>query len=223
MPVGESILIVHDDQLTASRISGALEVSGYRVTAMHSAHEGLRALYDTRPDLVVLRKDVLLGDNGPAYLSIREDIYVPLVAVGSESKGVEVLEMGVDAYMGEPLSLRELVARVRAILRRKRYYRRRRGNHGSSGERLDDLLHSARHLLTGTEFRLLSCLVMNTGGVLPYARLLADVWGRAIDRDTLHQCVRRVKRKLGIDSAGPYRLLNYRGEGYCFSADVVSV
>lgn len=219
----ENILIVHGDQLKASRIAGALEVSGYEVTARYSAHEGLRNLYEAQPDLVIIEKDALLGEQGFPYLSIREEIYVPLIVVGLGSRAVEILEMGVDAYMGEPLSMRELIARIHAILRRKRHYRKRRGNDGNSSEHLTDLLTSARELLTHTEFRLLSCLVMNAGGVLPYKRLLSDVWGRTISRDTLHQYVRRVKQKLGIDSVGPYRLLNYRGEGYCFCADTVSI
>ena len=221
----ESILIVHGDRLMASRISGALEVSGYEVTARYSAHEGLKNLYEARPDLVILGRDVLLGDEGLSYLSIREEVYVPLIAVGAgySDKSVEILEMGVDAYMGEPLSLRELVARVHAILRRKNYYRRRHENQSNSSEHLDSLLYSAGTFLTRTEFRLFSCLVMNTGRVLPYTRLLADVWGRKATRDTLHQYMRRLKQKLGIDSVGPYRLMNYRGEGYCFSVDSVNL
>jgi DNA-binding response OmpR family regulator len=209
----------------ASRISGALEVSGYEVTARHSAYEGLKKLYEVRPDLVVIDKNVLLGNQGNSYLRIREEVYVPLIAVGSGDKdrSVEILEMGVDAYMGEPLSLRELVARVHAILRRKNYYRKRRGNPSDSSEHLDSLLDSARDFLTRTEFRLFSCLVMNTDRVLPYTRLIADVWGRKATRDTLHQYIRRLKQKLNIDSVGPYRLLNYRGEGYCFSVDSVNL
>jgi len=218
MRSGESILVVHNNQLKASRISGALEVSGYQVVASYSAGEGVRLLYEAHPDLVIIEKEELLGEPGLPYLTIREEVYVPLIALGPRGDPAEVLEMGVDSYMREPVSLRELVARVRAILRRKHYYRGHRDNHGSSADHLDTMLQGARGTLTNTEFRLLSCLAMNAERVLPYPRLLSDVWGRTISRDSLHQCVRRVKRKLGMDSAGRYRLLNYPGEGYCFSA-----
>jgi DNA-binding response OmpR family regulator len=219
----ENILIVHGDQRKVSRINGALEKAGYEVTARYSAREGLKSLYETHPDLVIIEKEALLGEQGLPYLSIREEVYVPLISIGPDKQAVEVLEMGVDAYMGEPLSMRELLARIHAILRRKRHYRKHSGDNGSSAEHLDELLINAQELLTNTEFRLLSCLVMNSGGVLPYKRLLSDVWGRTICRDTLHQYVRRVKQKLEIDSVGPYRLLNYRGEGYCFCAGTVRV
>ena len=166
----ESILVVHGNQLTASRISRALEVSGYEVVASGSASEGLKNLYEARPDLVIIEEDVLLEETGQSYLSIRVEVYVPLIAVGFEGKSVEILEMGVDAYLGEPLSLRELVARVRSILRRKKQYRKRREDHSSSPGHVDDLPDSAREKLTDTEFRLLSCLVMNAVEVPPYAR-----------------------------------------------------
>jgi len=218
MDSGESILVVHGDQLTASRISGALEVNGYEVTVRYSAHEGLKNLYETHPDLVIIEKDAFLEEASQSYLSIREEVYIPLIAVGSGRKEVELLQMGFDAYLEEPLSLRELVARVNSILRRKKQYRKCREDHSISPGHVDDLLDGSKCMLTKTEFRLLSCLVMNTGELLPYARLLSDVWGRTVSQHTLHQCVRRVRQKLGIDSVGPpYRLINYRGEGYCFA------
>jgi len=219
----ESILVVHSDRLVASRISGALEVSGYEVTTRYSAYEGLYNLYRTRPDLGIIGKDILLAETGQSYLSIRVEVYVPLIVVGPGKKTVEILEMGVDAYMGEPLNLQELLARVHSILRRKNQYRRCCEDCSSSPGHVDDLLDEAKDMLTQTEFRLLSCLAMNAGGVLTYARLLSDVWGRTISQDTLHQYIRRIKYKLGIDSVGPYRLLNYRGEGYCFCTDTVSL
>ena len=219
----ENILIVHGDQLKASRIAGALEVSGYEVTARCSAGEGLRNLYEAHPDLVIIEKDALLGEQGLSYMSIREEVYVPLIVVGTGSKSVDILDMSVDAYMEEPLSMRELIARIHAILRRKHQYRKHREKNGNSPEHLNGLLGEARVLLTDTEFRLLSCLAMNAGRVLTYTRLLSDVWGRTISHHTLHQYVRRVKQKLELDSVGTYRLLNYRGEGYCFCADAVSI
>jgi len=220
MPAGESILVVHSDEPTVSAITRALQRAGYRVGARYDAREGLRALYDSPPDLVVIQKDMLLGESGPPYLGIREHVYVPLIAVGAEAGPGGVLEMGVDSYMRQPLSLRELVARVRAILRRKESYRRPRGDHDCSSVDADGLFCAASETLTGTELRLLSCLVLNAGGVLPYTRLVAEVWEEAVTRNTLHRSVRRIKQKLGIDSVGPYRLLNYPGEGYCFCANV---
>jgi len=73
--------------------------------------------------------------------------------------------------------------------------------------------------LTLTEFRLFSCLVFNEGKVVPFSQLIAEAWGGEVSLDTLHFHMRHLKQKLGINSVGPYRLLKYRGEGYCFCGE----
>jgi len=149
------------------------------------------------------------------YLRIRQASYLPIIVLGSQEEAAEMLELGADAYIPKPPSLSELVARVRALLRRKPRYdlpgdnpkpeienRLPKGGNGLNG-------------LTPTEFRLASCLILNKGRLLGYPRLISEVWGgKEVSLDNLHFYIRRLRSKLG--NIGVFGL---RGIGYCFSGD----
>jgi len=145
----------------------------------------------------------------------RQICYLPILAIGSREEAAETLELGADAYITKPPSPDELVARVRALLRRKTRCdppggdpkveiekRLQKGGNGSKG-------------LTPTEFRLASCLILNKDRLLGYPRLISVVWGgKKVSPDTLHFYVRRLRSKLG--NIGVFGL---RGIGYCLSGD----
>jgi DNA-binding response OmpR family regulator len=134
------------------------------------------------------------------------------MVLGSEEEAAETLELGVDAYMAKPPNLRELIARVRSLLRRReRYY----PPGGNSGDEISGSLAGrggCPNGLTRTEFRLASCLACNRGTLVSYCRLIDEVWGgKAISLDTLHFFIRRLRSKFGGSA-----IFGIRGVGYCF-------
>ena len=210
------VLIVEKDEVLRLKAAGALEAAGYEVAMAADTMEGIKQLYETRPDLIVVAQELTMEDGEDAYLRIRQASYLPIIVVGGRGGAAEMLESGADAYVIRPLSLGELVARVRALLRRKpgpgppggsdvgEIQERPRGN----GE--DDL-----NGLTPTESRLSSCLLYNRGRLLGYSEIIKQVWGnKKVSLDNLHFYMRRLRQKLfngGISM--------FRGAGYCYSGD----
>jgi len=153
-------------------------------------------------------------DGEDACLRIRQASYLPLIVLGTKEEAAEVLELGADAYMTKPPSLRELVARVRTLLRRKPRY-----VPPVDSPRLEIEKHLPNggdgNGLTPTEFRLASCLLLNRGRLVEYPRLISEVWGgKTVSVDNLHFYVRRLRSKLVNVS-----IFGLRGVGYCFSGD----
>lgn len=193
-----------------------LQKAGFQVIVAHNSDIALRNLYQIHPDLIVMANDS--AESRELCSKIRAFSRLPIIVIGrgGELARAIMLEMGADMYLTEPVTPPELVARVHALLRRYR-----KPPPGSEGLRFDPdnsrvEVDGNGVDLTPTEFRLLSCLVFNRGKVVSLPHLAGDVWGSSISLDTLHSYMRRLKQKLGISPKGPYRLLNYRGEGYCF-------
>jgi len=195
-----------------------LEEAGYKVVMAGDGLDGLKKLYEAYPDLIILAKELPMVDGEDSYLRIRQASYLPIIVVGNQEEAAETLELGADAYMTKPPSLSELVARVRALLRRK----------PKDDPPVDSLkLEIEKHLdnggdgsngLTPTEFRLASCLLLNEGKLLGYPQLISEVWGgKEVSVDTLHCYIRRLRQKLAnVDIFG------LRGVGYCFSGDAAA-
>ena len=97
----------------------ALEEAGYNVVRVADALEGLKKVYEARPDLIIAGRELPMVNGEDACLRIRQASYLPILVLGNEDEAVETLELGIDAYLIKPLSLNELVARVHALLRRK--------------------------------------------------------------------------------------------------------
>jgi DNA-binding response OmpR family regulator len=218
-----SVLVVEDDENLRVVLRDNLEEEGYRVTVAASA-AAARAAIDGNPcDLVVL--DVMLPD-GDGYTLCRElrasgskARVLMLTARGLEDDLVTGLDAGADDYMVKPYRLRELLARVRALLRRKpepapaalqllrcgtyRVDLRAREVFSDDGASVP---------LTRTEFDLLSFLLQHPGRAIPREEILSAVWGGgiAIDDHTVDNFVSQLKRKLGPDV--PIRTI--RGVGY---------
>jgi len=111
------ILFVEKDEALWLKSVGALEAAGYEVVTAADAMDGLKKLHETHPDLVIIELPMENWEDD--YLRIRQASYLPIIIVGSREEAAEMLEFGADAYVTEPLSPVELVARVRALLRRK--------------------------------------------------------------------------------------------------------
>ena len=173
--------------------------------------------------------DLALGDgNGLDVLkSIRRTSDVPVLIVSvkaDEVTRVKGLEYGADDYIAKPFSHTELLARVRAVLRRAHMPElwKDQGVVRSDGITID--LAAGRAYINGveadfsaTEWKLLAYLVRNSGKVIPPQALAVNVWGlNYVESSTIKMCIRRLRQKLGDDTQSPRLIRSYRGRGYSF-------
>ncbi len=224
----KKILVVDDEERMARFIRLNLEHDGFQVIEAVKGMQAVGLLRDKMPDAVIL--DVMLPDiDGFEVLQlIREVSTVPVImltAKGEEEDRVKGLELGADDYVTKPFSPRELVSRVRAVLRRVE----QASNTGEGTIEVDDHLKidfGRREIrldgelvkLRPTEYRLLYHLVMNAGWVLTYDQILSKVWGYEY-RDEPHYVrlyVNYLRQKLEKDPANPKYILTERGVGYRF-------
>lgn len=224
------ILLVEDERSIAEGLKISLESEGFQVVWAKDGDEALAAWERTRPDLIVL--DLMLpGVSGTEVcrtIRVRSNIpIIMLTARDTEVDRVVGLEIGADDYVTKPFSTRELIARIRAILRRAPL-----GASASvdelpieaSGVRVD----RARHEVTvddrpvelpPKEFELLAVLVEHAGRVLTRNQLIDEVWGSDYvgDTKTLDVHIRRLRGRIEEDPQQPRRIRTVRGVGYRFA------
>ena len=226
-----TVLIVEDEESFIDALEVGLRREGFVTRVAKDGPEALSLFDAVQPDLVLL--DLMLpGMTGiDVCRQIRLKSRTPVIMVtakDSELDTVVGLEVGADDYVTKPYRLRELVARMRAVLRRAPY--------GAGGEAADEVLEVgdirldvARHELTvrgeqvalpRKEFELLEALMSSAGRVLTREALLDQVWGTDYvgDTKTLDVHVKRLRRKIETDSARPSRLTTIRGVGYRFES-----
>ena len=224
-----SILIIDDDAELCELVAEYLEDEGFDVDSVHDGVTGVERCLTTEPDLVIL--DVMLpGLGGFAVLGrIRQASKVPVImltARGEEVDRIVGLEMGADDYLPKPFNPRELVARIRAILRRAADTAEHGGESAvvSVGDLEIDV--GARRVqcssqeveLTGAEFAVLDTLVRAAGTVVDRNELSRLALGRrssAFDR-SLDVHLSNLRRKLGPLSGGGERIKTVRGVGYLY-------
>ena len=226
------VILVVDDEVNIRDLARAyLEAEGYTVHTAATGPEGLAVFRRQRPDLVVL--DVMLpGLDGLEVLQqIRREseVYVMLLTARSEEADRVIgLTVGADDYLTKPFSPRELVARVKAILRR--------GRGASPDDTEQPLIFAHVHIdvqrfqawrdgeeipLTALEFKLLKTLATYAGMVLSREQLLERVWGYDFygDARVVDVHVGHIRQKLEADPATPQHLITVRGIGYKFQDD----
>jgi DNA-binding response OmpR family regulator len=222
------ILVVDDEERMVRFIRLNLEYDGFQVAEALTGTEAINKIRSSLPDLILL--DVMLPDiDGFEVLRIiREISNVPVImltAKGEEDDRVRGLEMGADDYVTKPFSPRELVSRVRAVLRRTEMA----GSTTHGLIEVDDRLKidfDRREVwvegelvkLRPTEYRLLYHLVKNAGWIVTHDQLLAKVWGYEY-RDEPHYVrlyINYLRKKLEKDPANPKYILTERGVGYRF-------
>ena len=224
------IVVVEDDPAIADVVVRYLDKEGYRVDAHTHGGEALDALLADPPDLVVL--DLMLPgiDGLELFRRLRALAPVPVVmltARGEETDKVIGLDMGADDYVTKPFSPRELVSRVKAVLRRVQGAVETVGAGTSprlvAGElEVDVLAREARRAgevlsLTSREFELLAYLMRNPNRAFRREELLEAVWGYSYgDTSTVTVHVRRLREKIEADPSNPAHLTTVWGVGYRF-------
>ena len=227
-----TVLLVEDEEAFIDALTVGLRREGFEVETARDGAEALDRFDDVKPDLVLL--DVMLptvsGIDVCRELRRRTDVPIIMVtAKAAEIDTVVGLEVGADDYVTKPYRLRELVARMRAVLRR----RQAAGDSATEGTeviRLDGIeLDTDSHEvrvndevvnLPLKEFELLALLMENAGRVLPRATLIDRVWGSDYvgDTKTLDVHVKRLRSKIEADPSKPTRIVTIRGLGYKYAA-----
>jgi len=228
------ILVVEDEKELAALVRREMELVGHQVTSAHDGPSAVEMTLSLDPDIVIL--DIMLpGFDGidvtRRVRAVKSTPILMLTARATELDKVLGLELGADDYLTKPFSMRELQARVSAILRRSEMVRAQSRPREAteiisfSGLTIDTAAHEVtsggeRVMLTATEFSLLKLLASNHGRVFSREFLLEEVWGNdavVFDR-TIDSHIQRLRKKLGVpDSPGDY-IETVWGVGYRFNA-----
>jgi two-component system, OmpR family, response regulator RegX3 len=232
-----TILVVEDEDSIALPLATALEREGYATRVTDSVPEAIALAAELQPDLILL--DVMLSDGSGLDVcrEIRRQSSVPIImltARGDETDRVVGLELGADDYVVKPFSARELIARIRAVLRRAPDADAPpRAEPAASPESAVEIgavtvdpamrramLDGAEIALTRREFDLLALLVSNAGTVLTRERLMDEVWDTNWfgSTKTLDVHVSSLRRKLGDDAVDSRYLHTVRGVGFRFAS-----
>ena len=226
MPV--RIMVVDDERPIAEILKYNLEKEGFEVILAYDGEEALKLLEQDEPDLILL--DIMLPkkDGFAVCREIRAQREIPIImltAKESETDKVLGLELGADDYVTKPFSAREVMARVKATLRRTRSFseeeikkQRRHGALVVDPETMQVFNHGRPVELTPKEFDLLSVLIRRPGRVFNRQQLLNQVWGYDYfgDERTVDVTIRRLREKLELNPAEPEYIHTKRGVGYYF-------
>jgi two-component system, OmpR family, response regulator RegX3 len=223
------ILLVEDERAISEPLVPALEREGFDVQLAENAADALRRFQERQPDLVLL--DVMLpdGDGRDVLRTLRQTSRVPVVMLTARSEEMDRvlgLELGADDYVTKPFSGAELVARIRAVLRRSAAAPAATSSLLAAGDLVLNL--DTRTLtqagepvdLTVKEFELLRLLLEHAGKVVRREKLIADVWDTNWfgSTKTLDVHVSALRRKLGDDPAAPRYIHTARGIGFRFAS-----
>jgi len=222
------VLIVDDDLAIIKFLRANLKAEDYETLAAMDGVEALQTIEKELPDLVIL--DIMLPkiDGFEVCRQLREWSQMPIImlsARGDEEDKVKCLDLGADDYITKPFGVHELIARVRAVMRRTEAALTTPTQPSFATGDLE-INFAARRVtvagkevkLTPTEYNLLQELVLNAGKVLTHAHLLNKVWGLEYrgEREYLHVFVRRLRKELEPDPENPRHILTVPGVGYHF-------
>lgn len=221
----ELVLVVDDEKTLVKALSFNLEKEGFRVEQAYDGEEALQKVFDLKPDIVVL--DLMLPevDGFEVCRRIRKKLDVPIIMLTARSEDIDKvlgLELGADDYLTKPFNSRELVARIKAIMRRSTVREGEAKKVIQIGSLQVDLLqHRARIegrdiSLTSKEFALLSYLAANAGNVYSREQLLEQVWGYDYYGDvrTVDVHIRHLREKIEKNPSNPEYIITVWGTGY---------
>ena len=222
------ILIIDDDQGLTQLLGDYLIGQGYTTRAANDGHDGLRAIFEHKPALILLDINMPNRNGIETLIRIREVSEIPVImltAQGEENVVLHTFSLGVDDYVTKPFSFAQLAARIHAVLAR--------GN--KNDQEVDELrgadlivyMKSKRVLrngepltLTPTEFKLLTAIMRRAGAVVSIDELVREVWGQqyAGEIGYVRRYIWHLRQKIEPDPDNPRYLHNERGYGYRFQS-----
>jgi DNA-binding response OmpR family regulator len=228
-----TILAADDDPQLLRLVTRNLQLEGYDVLEASDGQQALELIESDSPDLVLL--DVMMPkmDGFTVCYRVREFSSVPIIIVtarGQDQDKVRGLDLGADDYLTKPFSVDELLARVRAVLRRSEFTAREKAQGLRATIITGDLtVDYSQHLvtlagheipLTPTEYRILAYLAQNAGRIVTQDLLLEHVWGSEYlgESHMLQVNVNRLRHKLEIDPTQPRYILTKVGVGYSLAS-----
>lgn len=226
MPSAPEVLIVEDDPQIRRFLRATLSAELYRYHEALTATEGIAQAHARQPDLILLDLGLPDRDGLEVIRAVRQSSQTPIIVLsarGQEKDKIEALDLGADDFVSKPFAVGELLARMRAALRRAATIRD--GSEGTTfragGLAVDLAARMVRVAgveihLTPIEFRLLEALVRHAGKVLTQRQLLVEVWGpqHSEEAQYLRVYMAQLRRKLEADPARPRHLLTEPGVGY---------
>jgi len=226
----ELVLVVDDEKTLVKALTFNLEKEGFRVEQAYDGEEALNKVFALKPDIVVLDLMLPKVDGFEVCRQIRKKTDIPIIMLTARGEDIDKvlgLELGADDYLTKPFNSRELVARIKAILRRSLFREEETKKIAKIGNLQVDLLQHRVRLegkdinLTSKEFALLSFLVANAGNVYSREQLLEQVWGYDYYGDvrTVDVHIRHLREKLEQDPGNPNLILTVWGTGYKIRED----
>ena len=227
MPDPTNILVVDDEPRYLALVQINLETAGYSVITAMDGQQAVNAVASQKPDIVLLDVMMPVMDGFTACERIREFSSVPIIiltAKGEERDRVRGLDAGADDYIVKPFSAQELLARVRAVLRRAEretvdgFHQPVFKHHNLEIDlaKAAVLVDDEEISLTATEYRLLQTFANSIGNVLSPEDLLTSVWGPEYkdDKEILWVCLSRLRQKIEPDPKSPIHIVTRQGIGY---------
>ena len=231
MATKEKILLVEDDNEFSRLTQMWLQNAGYEVLTAQDGAEGMRRVYSSRPDMVLLDTMLPKMDGWEVCRRIREMSDIPVLMVTAKTQKADRLKgfsLGADDYISKPVDFSELVARVQAIFRRsgsEKHENELSSFHDGEIEvewrSRQVWVRGKRVKLSPTEFKILACLIKNRGWIVTHEQILEKAWGPNYvgDKSFVKLYVRYLRRKIEVNPHEPRLILTERGVGYQFAVD----
>ena len=225
MNANTTIIIIEDEKNICSFIEAALAPKGYHTACAYNGTDGLKLIENLNPDLVLLDLGLPDMDGLELIQEVRNSSSLPLIVISArtlERSKVAALDLGADDYLTKPFGTAELLARIRAALRRSQ---KNTVSPVSKYEVGDLLIDFERRLvkvkgqeihLTQIEYKLVSLLAKNAGRVMTYESIITHIWGPFADHDNqiLRVNMAHIRRKLEENPAEPQYIFTEIGVGY---------
>ena len=224
-----TILIIEDDHYIANFLALSLKKEQYQTVIASTAQEGLALCYANNPSLILLDLGLPDMDGLEVIKTVRSFSQVPILVVsarGQEQEKIDALDSGADDYIVKPFHMGELLARIRAVVRRKAQQPAQGAVFSFGGLLVDQekrrVTVDGREVhLTPMEYRLLLLLIANKGKVLTHNYIIKEVWGygETGDPKAVRVFMANLRRKIERDTLHPRFILTEIGVGYRFAED----